>query len=243
VNARENLVVIGTGMIGSGKSRLLAERYVRFQPRVIHIDDNDEIRERVPGAVRTLGAGRLFDALALATRKGVRRFNIAAVGLETSDVCSLLDELAPRAGTKPSLALAFGSLAVECGEMGALCVADANVGKALGVAIMRSRHNGLSLFLATQYPYALPPTTRTNCHEVFFFQQDESQALVWCGQVIGAQGAARVAALRDHAFILYERLTGLLYECDKLRRVLRVTRKDGAPIDAPPADDRAQLAP
>lgn len=228
MNERQNLVAVSTGMIGSGKSRLLHDRYVSRHPRVLHIDDNDEVRERIPGAVRVVGAGAMFDALSAAARRGARRFNIAAVGLESDELGNLLGVLAPRAGGAGSLARAFGTLALEWGEAGAACLSDARVGLALNVALMRSRHHGLSLFLATQYPYALPPSTRTNCHEVAFLQQDEQQALVWARQVVGDEGARCVQQLRNHSFLLYQRLTGLLYLCDRHRAVIRRFRKDGA---------------
>lgn len=246
MNERKNLVVIGTGMKGSGKSRLLADRYVNHQPRVVHIDPNDEIAERNPRAVRTMGAGALYDALAVAQRRGARAFNIAATGLQTADVAELLRALVPESGPQDSLARAFGTVALECGEMGMLCAIDDKVGDALAAAIMNARHHGLSLFLATQYPYSLPAAARMNSDEVFFFQQDEPQCLVWARQVVGGWGAEYVRALKDHSFLLYERATGLLYLCDKQRRVVDTMPKNGAgapPPPARPAPARSHRAP
>lgn len=225
---RTNLVVLATGMIESGKSKLLADRYVSRQPRVIHIDTNDEVRERLRGVIRVQGAAALYDVLAVAARRRAQAFNIAAVGLEADELIALCEQLAPASGVDGSLARAFGSLALECGEMGALCQIWPKFAEVLGHTIMRSRHHRLSLFMATQYPYSLPPAVRMNAHEIVFFQQDEAQAHQWARQVVGDVGAAEVARLRDYSFLLYERLTGVLYLCDRAHRVVRRFRKDGA---------------
>ena len=72
MNDRANLVVIGTGMKHGGKSSLLADRYVRHQPRVIHLDANDEVCEKTPGALRAMGAAQLYDFLDVAVRRKVQ---------------------------------------------------------------------------------------------------------------------------------------------------------------------------
>lgn len=227
-------------MKASGKSKLLADRYVQHQPRVIHLDPNDEIAG--PNVLRAMGAAQLFDFLRIAAEKKSRVFNIAVTGFTTADVSQLLRALVPPEGPSRSLARAFGTLALECGEMGMLCQVDGKLSDALAVAMMNARHHGLSLFLATQYPYSLPVAARMNSDEVFFFQQDEPQALVWARQIVGARAADHIAQLRDHAFLLYERATGLLYDCDRNRAVRNCYRKDGAPVapEPPPAPTALQ---
>lgn len=225
---RRNLVVIGTGMKHGGKSKLLWDRYVSKQPRVIHLDPNDETAEKVPHAIRAMGMPQLYALLKVAHDRKARAFNISVTGFAPSDVAALLQKLVPPTGPHDSLARAFGTLALECGEMGMLCAVEPKVGEALAAAMFNARHHGLSLFLATQYPYSLPPAARMNSDEVFFFQQDEPQALQWARQVAGARAAEVVAQLRDYGFLLYERSTGTLYQCDKSRAVVAKFRKDGA---------------
>lgn len=238
MNGRQSLIVVAAGMTNSGKSRLLWTRYVQHQPRVIHLDTNDEVCERVPGALRAMGMGQLFDLLGVAARRRARRFNIAVTGFQPGEVAELLRALVPTTGPRDSLAAgAFGSLAVECSEMGMLCKVSAEVSDALSIAMMNARHHGVSLFLATQYPYSLPAAARMNCHEVALFQMDEPQALIWARQVVGVAGAEAVEyTLRDHAFILYDRHTGLLYHCDKSGTPTRPPfTKQGAPAVDPAA--------
>lgn len=246
MNRRENLVVVGTGMKHSGKSQLLWDRYVKLQPRVIHLDANDEVHEKVKGCIRVMGLPALYRALDAAHRRNARAFNIALTGFSPGDVVSLLRALVPPEGPNNSLARAFGTLALECGEMGMLCQIDGKVSDALSIAIMNARHHGLSLFLATQYPYSLPVASRMNSDEVFFFQQDEPQALVWTRQVVGTVGAQVVSELRDHAFLLYDRGDGMLYQCDKHRRVIRALQKTlkviGAPLTPAPLPRSAPVA-
>lgn len=227
---RRNLVVIGTGMKHGGKSKLLWDRYVSKQPRVIHLDPNDETGEKVPHVIRAMGMPQLYALLKIAHERKAREFNISVTGFTPSDVVALLQRLVPSTGPHDSLARAFGTLALECGEMGMLCQVDAKVSDALSLALMNARHHGLSLFLATQYPYSLPPAARMNSDEVFFFAQDEAQALIWARQVIGAEGAAVVAQLRpeDYGFLLYARGAHTLYVCDKSRRVVRSFPKRAA---------------
>ena len=233
-SSRANLVVLATGMKGSGKSKLLWERYVKHQPRVIHVDPNDEVTERLPGrAVRVLGIGATYDALEVAARKGARRFNIAVTGVTPGEVAQLLHALVPPEGPARSVAAAFGSLALECAEMGMLCRSSADVRQELERSLYNMRHHQLSLFMATQYPYALPPGARDNCDSVIFFQQRERQALQWARDVVGDQGAAIVRTLRDYSFLLYERGDGTLYLCDRHQHVVREFREDGAPLGAP----------
>lgn len=227
---RRNLIAFGTGRKASGKSQLLWDRYVSRAPRVIHLDENDEIKYRDANAIVAVGLPALYDVLRAAAGKGAVRWRVALQGLTTDDVRELFFRLAPPAGGVASLSRTFGGIAIETGEVDVIAPASGVAPEVQG-AFKRGRHNLLSLFVATQRPHACGRIVTSQADEIFSFSQHEPADLRYLRLQMGSNVAGVIPRLPKYWHVLYQASTGIAWVCDENRKVDRVIMPDaGQPL-------------
>lgn len=221
-STRANVIVFGCGRKGSGKTTLLHERFVDASPRVISLDVTGETVERFPHAIPCYSIEEIMHALTRAAEVRATRWHLAAI-LEPYDVSRLFGLLAPiptRDGP-PSLARAWGGVAVECGECDIIAPVSGAMPNVLS-AFRRGRHHMLSLFMATQRPATCARDVTAQADVIFAFAQTEPRDIDWLARTISTPVADLVRGLPRFHCVYYTRDTGRVYVCDERRTPYRV---------------------
>lgn len=199
---RRNVIVATLGRKGTGKSVLLWELYSSRAERLLSLDSLGESVERDPDTIETLGMGQLIDALGKAA--AFPRWHIAGA-VEPDDLKELFRMLAPPLGSSsPSLSLAFGGLAIECGEAYEIAPNGSAAPEVLR-AWRAGRHYSLSLFMAAQRPSSVAREVTAAADHVYAFAQSEPRDLEFLAKTISAPVADRVAQLRHFECVHYDR--------------------------------------
>jgi len=219
---RQNLIVLGVGRKGSGKSRLLMRRYVPHFPRMLTLDQTGEAREAYPHAIEARGLVNVYNAIReLHVASDGKGWHVIAV-LDVYEVEALFARLAPPyAGGKPSLSVTLGGVCVECSEVDVIAPANGTA-QSITDAIARGRHYRLSLLLATQRPHQCSRMLSSQADEIFSFRMHEPRDLAWLRQGCGAVFARTVTRLVRYHYAHYDSETGEVTHVDDYGRAVCV---------------------
>lgn len=212
-------IVVALGRKGSGKSQLLHDLYTSRAPRVITIGHIAQDLGRDPNVIRTLGRAQLFTALERAS--AYPRWHIAAA-LEPVDLGELFTLLAPPLGSpRQSLALAFGGLAVACGEAYEIMPNGRTPDEVLA-GLRRSRHYSLDWYLASQRPASIARDATGLADLIFAFAQSEPRDIAFLADTVSRPFADHVRRLvkDEYRCLLHNRDDGSSVILDRARRVV-----------------------
>lgn len=189
----ESQIAIALGRKGSGKSQLLHDLFTSQAPRVLTIGHIRQDLERDPQVIKTLGRAQLYQALERAS--GYDAWHIAAA-LEPEDLAELFTLLAPPLGSpRESLSLAFGGLAIECGEAYEI-MPNGRTPDELLAGMRRSRHYSLDWYLGSQRPASIARDATGLADLIFAFAQSEPRDIAFLAESVSRPFADQVRQLR-----------------------------------------------
>lgn len=213
---RRNTIACVVGRKGTGKSELLWERFTSRAPRVLSLDSTGETTERNPNAIVAVGWRRLLEVLDAAAECG--KWHIAAA-IEPEDVRELFARLTPPLGQGRSLSLAFGGMAVECGEVDLIAPNGGTPPEILS-AFRRGRHYALDLYMATQRPASCAVDVRSMADIFVSFALTSPRDVAAASDELGGTMAERIVRLPRYHCLYSTRADGRVVELDAQRRIV-----------------------
>lgn len=238
--ADEGLTVVSVGPSGCGKTQILYDLFIRHIPRRFSADFNREVRDKLnPQAITTYTPDEAIDALEYIATQGATEWHVTYSGPYDS-----VPELSPRLAAilnPPRLSdehipfpVAMGGMSFDCSEAKYWVPNNGPAwAKLNGAYTERGRHNRLQVFLATQYPRAIPRSVTESAHHVFAFGTTEAASQAYWAENFTRGVAQLVKGLpRFHAAWIYK-AEQRIYVLDEHRDCYRITDYDGADVDAP----------
>lgn len=223
---RKNLIVATLGRKDTGKSQLLWDLYTSQAARVLSLDSMGESIERDPDAVEVIGMGQLIDTLQRCA--SYPRWHIAAV-IDPDDVSELFALMTPRIGSnKPSLSVAFGGMAIECGEAYEIAPNGATRPEVLA-GWRKGRHYMLSLFMAAQRPSSVAREVTALADHLYMFAQGEKRDIDYIADCVSRPVADRVRRLKKWECVFFNRDDGLAKVLNPARQVVETMNTMGEP--------------
>lgn len=174
---------------------------------------------RDPDVIRTLGRAQLYQALERASSYDA--WHIAAA-LEPEDLEELFTLLAPPLGSpRESLSLAFGGMAIECGEAYEI-MPNGRTADAVLAGLRRGRHCSLDWYLGSQRPAAIAREATAQANLIFAFAQREPRDIDFLAESVSQPFADQVRQLHlgDYRCVVHNVDDGTSRVLDRDRRTI-----------------------